>query len=143
MKSRMVCKDSDPTELGQWTWVRIKGKAGESTFFVLAYRPCKNTAGMDTVRNQHVRYYQDEREIKEPDVHALFLEDLCKTLSDFRDFGDHVVLGMDANDDVRIGEVSAALAEIGIAEAVIKNHKRENVLATCARNTLRKPIDSI
>ena len=39
------------------------------------------------------------REIEEPDVHALFLEDLCKTLSDFRDFGHHVVLGMDANDD--------------------------------------------
>ena len=69
--------------------------------------------------NQHVRYYQDAKEIEEPDVHVLFLEDLCKTLSDFRNFGDHVVLGMDANDDARDGEVSAALAEIGIAEAVI------------------------
>ena len=40
------------------------------------------------------------RKIEEPDVHALFLEDLCKTLSDFRDLGHYVVLGMDTNDDV-------------------------------------------
>ena len=50
---------------------------------------------------------------------------------------------MDANDDVRDGELSAALAEIGIREAVIKNHKGESIPATCARNTTRKPIDSI
>ena len=98
---------------------------------------------MDTVWNQHVRYYQDERDIEEPDVHALFLVDLCKTLSDFCDFGDHVVLGMDTNDDVRNSEVSANLAKIGIGEAVIKNHKGESVPATCARNTIRRPIDSI
>ena len=98
---------------------------------------------MDTVWNQHVRYYQDEREIEEPDVHALFLVDLCKTISDFRDFGHHVVLGMDANDDVRDSAVLVALAEIGIEEAVIKNHRGESVPATCARNTQRKPIDII
>ena len=98
---------------------------------------------MDTVWNQHVQYYQAEREIKEPDVHVLFLVDLCKTLSDFRDFGLHVVLGIDANDDVRDGEVAVALAEIGIEEAVIKNHRGESVPTTCARNTQRKPIDNI
>ena len=54
-----------------------------------------------------------------------------------------MVLGMDANDDVRDGVVSAALAQIGIGKAVLKNHKGESVPATCARNTLRKPIDSI
>ena len=50
---------------------------------------------------------------------------------------------MDTNDDVRDGDVSEALAEIGIREAVLKNHKGESVPATCARNTMRKPIDSI
>ena len=50
---------------------------------------------------------------------------------------------MDANDDVRDGVVSVALDEISIGEAVIKNHKGESVPATYARNTLKKPIDSI
>ena len=50
--------------------------------------------------NQHVRYYQDERGIKEPDIHVLFIANLCKALGNLQDFGHHVVLGMDANDDV-------------------------------------------
>ena len=70
------------------------------------------------------------REIEEPDVHALFLEDLCQTLSNLRDFGHHVMLGMDANYDVRDGVVSVDLDKIGIGEAVINNHKGESVPAT-------------
>ena len=49
LRSRMSTKGSDPTMLGCWTWVRIEGKAGESTVFVSAYRPCENTNGMNTV----------------------------------------------------------------------------------------------
>ena len=76
-----------------------------------------------TVWNKHVRYYQDERVIEEPDVYPLFIDDLRKALGDLRDFGHHVVLGMDANNEGRDGAVSAALAEIGIQKAVIKNHR--------------------
>ena len=57
-------------------------------------------------------------------------------------FGTLVILGMDVNDDVRDCAVSVALSEIGIQEAVIKNHRGESVPATCARNTQRSPIDS-
>ena len=98
---------------------------------------------MSTVWNQHVRYYQDERGIEEPDANALFIADLCKALGDLRNFGHHVVLGMDVNDDVRNGAVSVVLAEIGIQEVVTKNHRGESVPAICARNTQRRPIDSI
>ena len=51
--------------------------------------------------------------LRSPNVHALFIADLCKVLGDLLDFGHHVVLGTDANDDVRNNAVSAALAEIG------------------------------
>ena len=93
--------------------------------------------------NQHIRYYQDERRIEEPDVHALFVANLCSTLSDLQDFGHYVVLGMDANDDVKDGAVSVTLAEIEIQETVIKNHRGESIPATCARNSQHRPIDSI
>ena len=62
---------------------------------------------------------------------------------DLQDLGCHVVLGMDSNDDVRNGSVSAALADIGIKEAVINNHRGESVPATCSKNTQHRPIDSI
>ena len=47
----------------------------------------------------------------------------------------HVVLGMNANNNIRDSADSAALAEIGNQEAVIKNHRDESVPATCTRNT--------
>ena len=78
-----------------------------------------------------------------PDLHALSIRDLCKFLGDLRDKGNNVVLGMDANDDVRDGEVMKALMEIGIFDAVVSNHGGKSVPTTCATNKQRKPIDSI
>ena len=54
-----------------------------------------------------------------------------------------MVLGMDANDDAGDGPVSNILASIGILEVVISNLKDKSEPATYARNTQRKPIDSI
>ena len=54
-----------------------------------------------------------------------------------------MVLGVDANDDVRDGEVTRALWEVGMFEAVVSNHKDKSGPATCAKNTQRKPINSI
>ena len=50
---------------------------------------------------------------------------------------------MDVNDDVRNGEVTRVLWEVGMFEAVVSNHKDKSVPATCVKNTQRKPIDSI
>ena len=98
---------------------------------------------MNTVCNQQVQYFQHEGEIKVPNIHELFIKDLCKTLGNIRDEGYHLVLKMDTNDDARDGEVSEALLVIDISEAVISNHGGESVFGTSATNTKRKPIDSI
>ena len=106
MKSRIADKGSNPTRLGSWTCVQIEGKAGEAIVFVSAYRPCKNTTGMSTVWNQQLRYFQREHDIESPDIHELFITDLCAALGSMRDEGYNLVLGMDANDKVRDGAVS-------------------------------------
>ena len=109
----MASKGADPIKLGQWMWVLIKGKAGESAVFVSAYCPCQSKKGMDTVWNQHVQYYQHERLLVEkPDVHSLFTADRCRALGNLRDFGHHVVFGMDANNDIRDGVVTSALLRL-------------------------------
>ena len=64
-------------------------------------------------------------------------------MGDLRDEGNNIVLGMDANDDVRNGKVTKALEEIGIYKAVVSNHGGESVPATCATNEQREPIDNI
>ena len=133
----------DPTKLGRWTWTKICGKGGITSVFVSVYRSCCNPDGLHTVWSQQARYFKDHEDIQEPDVQALFTRDLCNFLGDLRDDSNNVVLGMDANDDVRDGEVTRALWEIGMFEAVVSNHKDKSVPATCAKNTQRKPIDNI
>ena len=43
----------DPTKLGRWTWMRLRGKDQIHTRFVSAYRPCKNV-GISTTWTQHL-----------------------------------------------------------------------------------------
>ena len=114
LKSRMTTSGSggDPTKLGRWTWVRIGGKDGIATVFVSAYRPCKNTSGLHTVWSQQEQYFKEHEDIESPDVHALFICDLCKCLGELRDDGNHVVLGMDTNNNIRNGKVTKALLEV-------------------------------
>ena len=133
----------DPTKLGRFTWTRIGWKDGITTVFVFEYRPCHNPDGLHTVSRQQARYFKEHEDIQKLNIHALFIRDLCKFLDDLRNKGNNVVLGMDANDDVRNGKVIKALEEIKIYEAVVSNHGGESVPATCAGNKQRKPINNI
>ena len=97
---------SDPTKLERWTWTRIGGKDGIATVFLSAYRPCHSPDDLHTVWRQQARYFKEQEDIRNPDVHALFIRDLVKFLGDLQDDGNNVVLGMDENDDVRDGEIT-------------------------------------
>ena len=90
-------------------WTKIGGKDGITTVFVSAYRPCQSTRGLQTVWRQQARYFRREEDEENPDVQALFTRDLVKSLGDIRDDGHNVVLGMDANNDVRDGKLTKAL----------------------------------
>ena len=111
MRARMTQNGwgSDPTKLGRWTRTKIRGKNGIATVFVSAYRPCHSPKVLKTVWLQQARYFKREEDIDNPDVHALFTQDLVKCLGELRDDGNNVVLGMDANDDVRDGELTKAM----------------------------------
>ena len=145
LRSRMTTGGSggDPTKLGRRIWARIGGKDGIATVFVSEYRLFHNPDGLHMVWTQQARYFKEHADIKMPDIHVLFIRDLCKFLGNIRDEGNNVVLGMEANKDVRDGEVTKALMEIGIFEAVVSNHGDKSVPTTCATDKQRKPIDSI
>ena len=53
----------DPTGLGRWNWVRLRGANGIKTRFICAYRPCKSKQGTGTTWTQQVNYFQEERDI--------------------------------------------------------------------------------
>ena len=98
----LTCNGVDPRGLGRWSWVRIRGENDQYTRFVSGYRPHKNSAGTGSVWSQHVRYYRQEG-IQDPQPQNLFMEELITMIQTWMEDGDHVILGLDANVDVRHG----------------------------------------
>ena len=130
----------DPCGLGRWSWVRIRGKHDQYTRFVSGYRPCHNARGTGSVWSQHVRYYRGEG-IQDPHPRNLFIEEITTTIQAWMQEGNHVVLGLDANEDVRFGTVQKDLANIGMFEAIIHHYPTKSVSATCNKNLSRMPIE--
>ena len=60
LRARMADHGSNAFNLGRWYWVKIEGKDNECTVFISTYRPCKNTACINSVWNQQVRFFQRE-----------------------------------------------------------------------------------
>jgi hypothetical protein len=56
-------------------------------------------------------------------------------------FGDHVILGMDANEDVRRGETDEILGQAGLCEIILELHNDQSPPATHNRNNKRELID--
>jgi len=71
------------------------------------------------------------------------MEEITAAIKAWMQDGDYVVLGLDANADVRSGAVQKELANIGMFDAIIRHHSTKSVPATCNTNESRKPIDGI
>ena len=89
-------KDShgvDPTGLGIWSWICVRGKYNQLTRFVSCYRPVHSVSGTGGTWSQHIQYYQSEG-IQDPNPHTLVVEELYSNTKSWMEDGDHVVLGM-------------------------------------------------
>ena len=85
----------DPSKLGHWTWITIKGSASNIQI-ISAYRPI-HSLGPKTVDAQHDRVLSktttnDPREDILTTLHAVIRNWIHQ--------GDHIILCIDANDDV-------------------------------------------
>ena len=134
----------DPRGLGRWSWVRIRGeKQSVHSFRVrLLTTVYHNSSGTGSVWSQHVRYYRSEG-IQDSHPRNLFMEEITAAIQAWMADGDHLVFGLDANEDIRTGAVQKKLANIGIFEAIIRHHPTKSVPATCNKNESRKTIDGI
>jgi hypothetical protein len=53
---RLLSTGGDPSGLGRWAWVRLRGKAGRTIRIITTYRPC-GAGGKGTVWEQHQRHF--------------------------------------------------------------------------------------
>ena len=103
--------------------------------------PCDNT-GIDTFHTPHLNFLREQKNCQLPQ--AAFCKGLVKAISNWMADGEQIVLGIDANQDVRTGPLTKALRSIGCREAIIAKHiSTQPAPATQDRNMLDTSIDSI
>ena len=139
---RVVEKGVDDSGLGRWTWMRTQGKHGHFTRVLSAYRPCKSTATLGTVYRQQLTYWSSKGEFACP--LDLFDKHLEALLGEWKESGDHIVVGIDANKDIRTGKIQKMLTKkIHLRDAILDLHSNDSPPETCNKNTKRVPIDGI
>jgi hypothetical protein len=137
---RIIESGSDTTNLGRWDWIRIQGKEGHTVRIATAYRPCESP-GASTVFHQQARGLSKNNDHRNP--RDAFIEDLQDAIKLWLAAGDHIIIGLDANKDVRTGTVSKTFANLGLREAILDKHKDQSPPATQNQNMSRTPIDGI
>ena len=77
LSQKVLSSGRDPTELGRWSWIKLKGNNCVIPI-VTAYRPCASS-GPETVYSQH--YFHQHKQDIEPQ--AQILRDLSTHLTNW------------------------------------------------------------
>ena len=70
----------------------------------------------------------------------MFTIDLCKEIEKWLESGDQLILGVDANKDVRAGPFSCSLKTLGLVNVISNHHGNE---AQAIYNRASIPIDGL
>jgi len=132
---------TDPSGLGRWTWTRIQGREGFWLRVVSAYRPVHNTTELGSTYQQHLRFLRSRNKRKDP--RDQFLIDLKQQLQQWLLLGDNIMVGIDANEDVRHGDTHSMFHDLGLHDLILHHHHTLIPPETCAKNNHNIPIDSI
>ena len=55
-------------------------------------------------------------------LRAIFNDDMLKEICNWKEEGDQIVIGIDANEDVRTGKLAKAFRDIGLIELCTESH---------------------
>ena len=111
----------NPTRLGRWVWTLYRGKGNRRLRVVTAYRPCKkNESSPYATWTQHRNYFRGKKLEREP--RNAILEDLQTKINGWEGAGEHVVLMMDCNEDVRSVAITNFLNACGLRDIVLEWH---------------------
>ena len=58
-----------------------------------------------------------------------------------KELGDHIIIGIDANKDVRTDKTQETFRALGMSEIILHHHR--NPPATCNKNNNHQPIDGL
>ena len=137
---RVISKGFDPSNLGRWTWTRYRGRNNHTLCIICGYRPNPPSGGPFTVYAQHRQFFNTINDERCP--RSAFLTDLCLEINKFKGEGDHIILLLDGNQDMRQGTLASRLQDCDLREVILEKFGN-NAPSTYRRNTSRTPIDGI
>ena len=140
---RVMSSGTDPSGLGRWVWARLRGVRGQTLVIVSAYRPVFNSRDVFSVWSQYRVHFDGLNPVRLTDPLQAFLEDLAVFLEELQQSDDHVVVCMDANEDLRAptNPVTNCFAPFRMRDAVFSRHDGSRAPPTHQRGS--HPIDGI
>ena len=137
LSSKVKQKGVDPRNLGRWSWVRCGEDGKMHSTFISVYRPCiPSTSAGSTTYDQHVRH------IEANDPRELLLNDLAEEIEKFQNKGDNIIIGMDANENVKGRRLKRFMDKLNLKDAVLSLHGEE-CPSTTESSDSNKPVDII
>ena len=150
---------SDPSGLGRWSWVKLRGRSRQSTVdndddenaasvsqdlvVISAYRPTESRQYTGSVYLRQRHYWMSKG--IDADPRSKFTSDLINEIVKWRSEGCEVILGIDANEDLSRNHPQSfrhLLRESGMTEAILARHHGPYP-ATQQSNSGQSPIDGI
>jgi hypothetical protein len=139
---RVLSSGSDPSGLGRWVWTLFAGRNNTKLRVISGYRPNPDASDRTgSVYSQHERYLRSQKDDRNP--RRAFIKDLQADLEKWKDEGDLFIIGLDANDNVRTGDVNAMLRSLGLVDVHHQKHPHLPTTATCNKNNRDIPVDGI
>ena len=105
---------------------------------VVAYRPVLNKSGSLSVWNQQKSFFEGIKDDRCP--RELFIEDLCREVTQWLESGNQLVVKLDVNDDVRNCKFTEMMGQLGLVELVTAQH---GVEGPSTYNRGSQPIDGL
>jgi hypothetical protein len=128
--------DREVDEMGRWASTSLRGIKGRKVRLISAYRCVKNIYGPLSTWNQQ-RYLLDLKNCQTDPI-TQFDSDLKQFLERCLDAGELIILGIDANTDIRKGQFTAMMSALGLTNLYQKKFGND-IPPTYARGSL--PID--
>lgn len=136
---RAIEKGQDPSNLGRWSWTRYKGKGNHTLTILVAYRP-NPPQGPHTVYTQHNAYFHSINRNICP--RRAFVVDLIEELIRIKEQGDHILLLIDGNSNMKNSDLASAVTQSHLKEMILDRHGTSGP-ATHKRNSTSTPTDGI
>ena len=140
---RVMESGDDPSGLGRWVWVRLRGVGGQTTVVVSAYRPVDNQRDLYSVWSQQRTHFDNMTPICLTDPRQAFMDDLVAFLTERQASDDHLVVCLDANEDLTVpsNPVSSGFAAIRLRDGLFTRH--DPALAPPTHQRGSRPIDGV